>query len=124
MNTHRLQINPLNEQETILKLQQRVQQLEDILHRIAHDLTTVGIAPPIPLQTGIAPSLADELPTRMRQVLQYLVSGYRVSAIARRLSLSPATVRNHLKLAYRRFGVHSQSELIERLRAVSSSEAA
>ncbi len=36
-------------------------------------------------------------------------------AISRRLSISPHTVRNHIKAMFRKFGVHSQAELVDRL---------
>jgi DNA-binding CsgD family transcriptional regulator len=35
--------------------------------------------------------------------------------IARRLGLSPHTVRNHLKAMFRKLGVSSQADLLERL---------
>lgn len=54
---------------------------------------------------------------REREVLERLVSGDRVPVIARKLQISPHTVRNHLKSMYRKLGVGSQSELIERVRA-------
>lgn len=56
------------------------------------------------------------LSPRERQIVQDLLAGYRVSSIARLHSVSRSTVYNHLKSAYRKFGVRSQIELIERLR--------
>ena len=38
--------------------------------------------------------------------------------IASQLNLSQHTVRNHLKAVFRKLGVHSQSELVERYRAI------
>jgi DNA-binding CsgD family transcriptional regulator len=40
----------------------------------------------------------------------------RASTIAEALYLSPSTVRNHLTMIFRKFGVHSQLELIHKLR--------
>jgi PAS domain S-box-containing protein len=57
---------------------------------------------------------------REREVLELLVTGDRVPVIARRLHISPHTVRNHLKSMYRKLGVGSQSELIERVRSAVS----
>jgi DNA-binding NarL/FixJ family response regulator len=59
--------------------------------------------------------LLEELSERQSQVLDRLVSGDRVSTIARSLFVSESTVRNHLSAIYRKAGVHSQSELLARL---------
>jgi DNA-binding NarL/FixJ family response regulator len=55
------------------------------------------------------------LSTRQWEILTRLVRGERVQDIADALYLSPATVRNHLTAVYRKFGVHSQAELLARL---------
>ena len=47
-----------------------------------------------------------------------LLRGERASTIATALYLSPSTVRNHLTMVFRKFGVHSQMELIQKLRAL------
>ncbi len=57
-----------------------------------------------------------ELSNREREVARALLSGYRVTTIARRLFLSPSTVRNHLSSMFHKVGVESQAELIERFR--------
>ena len=64
------------------------------------------------------PELAD-LSTRQWEIVTRLVQGDRVPAIARSMFLSQNTVRNYLAAVYRRLGVHSQQELIERLRGRS-----
>jgi|SRR5579875_21396 len=56
------------------------------------------------------------LTRREKDVLQLLLEGHRVASIARRLHLSPQTVRNHLKAIFRKLGAHSQVELIDSLR--------
>lgn len=55
-----------------------------------------------------------ELSSREREVARALLSGYRVTTIARHLFLSPSTVRNHLSSMFHKVGVVSQAELIER----------
>ena len=45
-----------------------------------------------------------------------LLQHQRVPAIARMLSISPGTVRNHLKRVFIQTGVHSQQELLQLLR--------
>ncbi len=60
-----------------------------------------------------------EVSARERETLELLVRGSRVPAIAEQLSISPNTVRNHLKAIFRKVGVSSQSELIERVRSLT-----
>jgi len=59
---------------------------------------------------------ADRLTRRERDVVQCLLEGERVISIAERLDLSPHTVRNHLKSIFRKLDVHSQAELVKRVR--------
>jgi len=47
---------------------------------------------------------------RETEVVQRVVAGRTVRDIAGELHLSAHTVRNHLKSAYRKLGVHSQAE--------------
>jgi DNA-binding NarL/FixJ family response regulator len=56
--------------------------------------------------------IAGPSPLSLReiQVVQEIVAGRDVTSIAHLLHLSPHTVRNHLKSAYRQLGVHSQTE--------------
>lgn len=58
----------------------------------------------------------DGITTREQDVLDLLLAGFRVRSIAHRLGLSEFTVRNHLKSLFRKVGVTSQAELIERCR--------
>lgn len=54
----------------------------------------------------------DELSARQTEIVCRLIAGESVPDIARAMFLSPSTVRNHLSAIYRKFGVHSQSELL------------
>ena len=98
----------------------RVRDLEGRLRRIATEVRAAGITP-----LSVAPSVPGdldvlaELSPRQHEVLQRLVSGQRTPVIARELFLSQNTVRNHLSAIFRRFGVHSQSQLLERLKSLS-----
>lgn len=57
---------------------------------------------------------ADEaLSKREREVVLELQNGGRVATIAKKLSVSPTTVRNHLQRIFWKLGVHSQAELVE-----------
>jgi DNA-binding NarL/FixJ family response regulator len=62
------------------------------------------------------PSLS-RLTLREREVLARLLDGERVHTIADELFVSQSTVRNHLSSIFRKVGVHSQSELLRRLRS-------
>jgi DNA-binding CsgD family transcriptional regulator len=96
----------------------RTQQLEMSLARIAHETRAAGVVKP----SDSAPVLADlpqlaTLTSREWQVVGALAEGSRVATIARRLNLSPGTVRNHLSAVYGKLDVGSQAELLERLRS-------
>jgi DNA-binding CsgD family transcriptional regulator len=54
----------------------------------------------------------EKLSTRQWEILTRLMRGQRVDTIAGDLYLSPSTVRNHLTAIYKKFGVHSQAELL------------
>jgi DNA-binding NarL/FixJ family response regulator len=60
--------------------------------------------------------LGANLSVREREILDAMGRGQRVAAIARVLQISPHTVRNHLKSIFRKLEVHSQVELLGRLR--------
>jgi DNA-binding CsgD family transcriptional regulator len=59
--------------------------------------------------------LPEGFSTRQSEILTRLLRGERVQDIAHALYLSPSTVRNHLTAIYRKFGVHSQAELLAKL---------
>jgi DNA-binding CsgD family transcriptional regulator len=75
------------------------------------------------VRTGLAAGIKEEclsaqdaLSPREQEVLAELRAGGRVPSIAKRLSISRVTVRNHLQRIFWKLGVHSQSELIEHVR--------
>jgi PAS domain S-box-containing protein len=53
--------------------------------------------------------------TRQWEILNRLLRGERVDEIAADLYVSPSTVRNHLAAIYKKFGVHSQTQLLAKL---------
>lgn len=69
-----------------------------------------------PVFSLAVPASFADLSARERQVLQLLLSSHRVPTIAELLFISQHTVRNHLKSIFRKVGVNSQVELIERVR--------
>ena len=89
----------------------------ETLQRIAGELEAISL-----VATGSAPASGSIIPTcstlseREREILSELAAGSRVPSIATKLFISPHTVRNHLKAIYRKLGVSSQAELVERLR--------
>ena len=94
----------------------RADELERGLRRIADLVRETGVAQPgrpAPHREVPLPEVPG-LSKREVQVLGLLLANRRVPAIARQLGVSPHTVRNHLKAVFRKAGVHSQTELIER----------
>jgi DNA-binding CsgD family transcriptional regulator len=94
----------------------RADQLEQHMWRIAQEMLAAGII----VRAARTRSLGTvegftELTIRQRDILVRVLAGERVKEIARDMYLSPSTVRNHLTAIYRRFGVHSQVELISSL---------
>ncbi len=95
--------------------------LEGALHRIAQELARVDLPGQAPENT--APPLVGLRP-REQEVVRLLLQHLRVPAIARRLGISQQTVRNHLKSVFRRTGVRSQQELLDRIALAAASHAA
>lgn len=93
---------------------QRLQEIAFYNREITRHLDELGV--PGELRCGRpSPSFGD-LSAREREVMRLLLDGGRPAAIARLLSISPHTVRNHVKAIFRKLGVHSQMDLICRFR--------
>ena len=77
-----------------------------------HQLRQVAaaVSQPVP-----ASDKAMDLTSRELEIVRLLLSNGRVTSIADRLSISPHTVRNHLRSIFRKLDVHSQVELIREL---------
>lgn len=85
-------------------------QLTDELHHCALESRrnhTLGTLPAL----SLLPS-GSELSARQTEIVSLLIEGKSASDIARQVHLSPSTIRNHLAAIYRKFGVHSQAELL------------
>ncbi len=92
--------------------------IQDRLRKVAE---AVGVQPADEAGGELPPQIAPlvaELSPREREVLGLLLSGHRVASMARALSVSPYTVRNHLRALYRKLGAHSQEQLIDMFRGV------
>jgi len=59
---------------------------------------------------------APQITPRQMEVLQFLSSGHSTREIGRKLYLSEATVRNHIRGLLQAFGAHSQLEVLARAR--------
>lgn len=90
----------------------RTRLLESAVHRIAQELARLDL-PGGPEGTATPP--LSGLRPREQEVVRLLLQHLRVPAIARRLGISQQTVRNHLKSVFRRTGVRSQQELLDRI---------
>ncbi len=99
----------------------RTDRLEGVLLEISASLQRAGVVEPTdgPFPQDVVNTISS-LSSREKDVLSKLVTGQRVSTIARSLYISPNTVRNHLKSIFRKVGVHSQAELLEHLRQQGS----
>ena len=96
----------------------RTAELEHHLLRIAREVQASGVIGGM----GRIPDLArfpqlNSLNSRQWDVLNHLLRGDRVPAIADEMFLTQSAVRNHLSALYRKFGVHSQSDLLALLRS-------
>jgi two-component system, probable response regulator PhcQ len=58
----------------------------------------------------------DQLSKREREIVETLLGEGSVTGVATSLHISLHTVRNHLKSIFRKLGVHSQVELVTKLR--------
>jgi DNA-binding NarL/FixJ family response regulator len=98
----------------------RLRLLEGTLHRIAQELARADL--PGGHSDSGAPPLVGLRP-REQEVVRLLLQHLRVPAIARRLGITQQTVRNHLKSVFRRTGVRSQQELLDRIALAAASQA-
>lgn len=81
--------------------------LEAVLGQVMSEL--LAVAPDTPSRHE---ATEPPLSARQREVLELLLVGESASTIAVQLSVSPHTVRNHVKAVFRALDVHSQTELI------------
>jgi DNA-binding NarL/FixJ family response regulator len=88
-------------------------QLAGHLRRIAAQIEAAGVlAPLIETATVLGMPTTTELSPRQWEIASRLTRGERVATIAAEMYLSQSTVRNHLSATFRKFGVHSQAELL------------
>jgi DNA-binding CsgD family transcriptional regulator/PAS domain-containing protein len=95
----------------------RVAELELRLRHIGTEVRAAGVLDDVDGLPAVSeyPQLG-ELTSRQWEILSRLLRGERVATIAAALYVNPSTVRNHLAAIFRRFGVHSQLELVDLLR--------
>lgn len=98
--------------ELATKLAQ-VDRSEQKLRQLSHAIARVAILDP---PAGPEDLLAGLRP-REATVLELYADGRSVDEIADILVISPHTVRTHIKLAFRRLGIHSRDEAAELIRA-------
>jgi len=98
------------------RARKHAQRLAGALQRITGEVVELGLASMAASGIDVRPiPELSELSTREWEVLRELLAHNRVPAIAQKLFISPATVRNHLKSIFAKLGVHSQQELLERV---------
>lgn len=80
-----------------------------------YDSTAVIVEPTSPYEIGAILALAYGLSEREREVTMAIARGEDTDLIARRLHISPHTVRDHLKASFGKVGASSRTELVARL---------
>lgn len=81
-----------------------------LLRILQEKLASVAAAPPTPSEPR--PGRDTGLSARELEVLKLLAAGHDTAVISRRLSVSPATIRNHVQSILRKLCVHSRLEAI------------
>ena len=71
---------------------------------------------PSTTERAVGPDILARLTSKEREVVEALSAGTTVPLIARASGRSPRTLRNQLRSVYRKLGIHSQVELLSRLR--------
>lgn len=98
--------------------------LPDVLCKALHDVTplkighkklSVVLKEPYRFMQVMASTALDGLSPREREVAERYAQGETYAEIAIALSLSPATVRNHIAHCYRKLAVNNKAELTTRL---------
>jgi DNA-binding NarL/FixJ family response regulator len=93
-------------------LQERMQTLEEALQSPGR--VRPGVIPPA---QPLNPEILDKLSPREREIVLQLHTNKSVNEVAQSLFISVHTVRNHVKSAFKKLGVHSQTELLDLLRS-------
>jgi DNA-binding CsgD family transcriptional regulator len=75
----------------------------------------VPVAVPTPGEIAPAPSAADGLTQREREVALLVADGLRSREVAERLGIASQTVKSHLKTIFDKLGVRNRVELARRL---------
>jgi PAS domain S-box-containing protein len=88
-------------------------QLDEHLRQAAMEARAVRTLDALPALAQLPPG--SELSARQSEIVARLAAGERPADIARSMFLSASTVRNHLTAIYRKFGVHSQAQLLAAL---------
>lgn len=95
----------------------RLEAIEQSLRRIANQVQVLSLASAMAsLPAADRIDAPAGLSPRQWEIVNRLLGGERVPSLARSMLLSQSTVRNHLSKVYEKVGVHSQQELIDRLR--------
>jgi DNA-binding CsgD family transcriptional regulator len=99
---------------------ERIARLERHIRRIGSEVSAADLEFGVRAMpdSGVTAALDALEPTaRQRDIVERLARGQRVPSIAAELFISRSTVRNHLAQVYRLAGVHSQEELLKKLRS-------
>jgi PAS domain S-box-containing protein len=93
----------------ITQRKQDEQLLQQVL-RAAKDLESTELSQAVPAASMEGPGAS--LTNREREVLSILALGFNTGEIAQSLSISPSTVRNHIRNILQKLNVHSRLEAV------------
>ena len=89
-----------------------IKQNEQLINQMVNTLEGWRKEPVAAAPLGSIPSSTDNLTHREREVLVLLAQGLSTADIAASLSISAATVRNHVQRILHKLGVHSRLEAV------------
>ena len=87
-------------------------QREQFILQMLEEAERIQAATLSPIPVASTQSLADELTDREREVLSLLAQGLNTHDIAKSLSISSSTVRNHVQNILNKLQVHSRLEAV------------
>lgn len=104
-------VRVLRAKKAVQVIRKQMADLVEQMSKVEELLSRAGEAVGGGNRSGALPLSEREL-----EIARALARGHRVSQIARMYRISPHTVRNHFKSIFRKLQVHSQVELLARLR--------
>ncbi|MFV8749447.1 response regulator transcription factor [Nannocystaceae bacterium ST9] len=101
---------------TLRTTEERLRSQLELVVSLRESLSVAGSKRPLAsAASDLPPTIADQLSPRECEVLRAFRATPRMAEVADNLSISPHTVKNHIKAIFRKLEVGSQAELLARL---------